>query len=80
MTRMSSTAILDRLVEKCPVAAMGRAPFERLLQPERLNQIFAEVGSRYYSKQLLFSQVVAVLLATAIRARGRVPDGGARPS
>ena len=69
---MLSTAVLDRFVERCPAAVMVRASLERLLQPERLDQIFEEARQRQYSKQLLFSQVVAVMAAVATRTRTSV--------
>jgi len=69
---MLPTAILDRFVERCPAVVMVRATLERLLRPERLDQIFEDVRQRQYSKQLLFSQVVAVMAAVATRTRTSV--------
>jgi len=69
---MLPTTILDRFVEKCPAAVLVRATLERLLRPERLDQIFEDVRRRQYSKKLLFSQVVAVMTAVATRARATV--------
>ena len=45
---------------------------ERLLRPERLDQVFEDVRRRQYSKQLLFSQVVAVMTAVATRTHASV--------
>ena len=39
---MLPTAILDRFVERCPAVVMIRATLERLLRPERLDQIFEQ--------------------------------------
>jgi IS4 transposase len=69
---MLPTLILDRFVERCPAAVMVRAVLERLLRPERLEQIFEDVRQRQYSKQLLFSQVVALMAAVATRTRTSV--------
>jgi Transposase DDE domain len=69
---MLPTAILDRFVERCPAVVMVRATLERLLGPERLDQIFESARQRQYSKQLLFSQVVAVMAAVATRTRTSV--------
>ena len=44
---------------------MARATLEQLLRPERLDQIFEKNRQRQYVKQLLFSQIVAVLVAVA---------------
>jgi IS4 transposase len=69
---MLPTAILDRFVEGCPAAVMIRATLERLLLPERLDQIFEAARQRQYVKQLLFSQVVAVMVAVATRTRSSI--------
>ena len=44
---------------------MVRATLKQLLRPERLDQIFEENRQRQYVKQLLFSQIVAVMVAVA---------------
>ncbi len=66
------TAILDRFVERCPAVVMVRATLERLLRPERLDQIFEDAKQRQYSKYLLFSQLVAVMAAVATRTHKSV--------
>jgi IS4 transposase len=68
---MVPEAILDRFVERCPAVVMVRATLERLLRPERLDQVFEDVRRRQ-SKQLLFSQVVAVMAAVATRTHASV--------
>ena len=45
---------------------------ERLLLPKRLDQIFDGARQRQYVKQLLFSQVVAVMLTVVTRTRSSV--------
>jgi len=69
---MLLTEILDRFVERCPAVVMVRATLERLLRPERVDQIFETARQRQYCKQLLFSQVVAVMVAVATRTRSSV--------
>ncbi len=69
---MLPEAILDRFVERCPAVVMVRATLERLLRPERLDQIFEDARRRQYAKQLLFSQIVAVMAAVATRTRTSV--------
>jgi IS4 transposase len=69
---MLPTQILDRFIERSPAAVMVRATLERLLRPERLDQIFEDARQRQYSKQLLFSQVVAVMTAVATRVHASV--------
>jgi hypothetical protein len=51
---------------------MIRATLERLLRPERLDQIFEKTRQRQYTKELLFSQLVAVMTAVATRTRTSV--------
>src|SRR3954452_3529564 len=69
---MVPEAILDRFVERCPAVVMVRATLERLLRPERLDQVFEDVRRRQYTKQLLFSQVVAIMAAVATRTHASV--------
>src|SRR5512144_1358904 len=69
---MLPTASLDRFVERCPAVVMVRATLERLLRPERLDQIFEGAKQRQSSKQLLFPQLVAVMAAVATRTRTSV--------
>ncbi len=69
---MLPTAILDRFVERCPAVVMVRATLERLLGPERLDQIFEAARQRQYCKQLLFSQVVALMMTVATRTHKSV--------
>lgn len=69
---MLPTQILDRFVERCPAIVMVRASLERLLRPERLDQIFVASAQRQYTKQLLFSQLVALMVAVATRTHASV--------
>jgi hypothetical protein len=69
---MLPTAILDRFVERCPAVVMVRATLEKLLRPDRLDQIFEDAKQRQYTKQLLFSQVVAVMASVVTRTYSSV--------
>ena len=62
---MLPTTVLNRFVERCPAAVMAWATLEQLLRPKRLDQIFEKNRQRQYVKQLLFSQIVAVMVAVA---------------
>ena len=64
--------ILDRFIERCPAVVMVRATLERLLRPERLDQISEDARRRQYTKRLLFSQVVAIMAAVATRTHNSV--------
>jgi IS4 transposase len=70
--RVLPTQILDRFIERCPAVVMVRATLERLLGPVRLDQIFEDSKQRQYTKQLLFSQVVAIMAAVATRTHSSV--------
>jgi IS4 transposase len=69
---MLPTAILDRFVERCPAVVMIRATLEKLLRPDRLDQIFENAKQRQYTKQLLFSQIVAVMASVVTRTHSSV--------
>ena len=69
---MFPTQILDRFVERCPAVVMVRATLERLLRTERLDQIFEDSAQRQYTKQLFFSQLVALMTAVATRTHASV--------
>lgn len=69
---MLPTQILDRFIDRCPAVVIVRATLERLLRPERLDQIFEDARDRQYTKQLLFSQVVAIMAAVATRTHKSV--------
>jgi len=63
---MLPTSILDRFVERCPAVVMVRATLEKRLRPNRLDRIFED------AKQLLFSQVVAVMASVVTRTHSSV--------
>lgn len=69
---MLPTQILDRFIDRCPAVVLVRATLERLLRPERLDQIFEDATQRQYTKQLLVSQVVAVMTAVSARTHASV--------
>lgn len=64
--------ILAKFVDRCPAAVMVRATLERLLRPERLDQIFEDAADRQYIRQLLFSQLVALMVAVVTRTHASV--------
>ena len=69
---MLPTQVLDRFIERCPAAVMVRAALEPLLPPDRLDQIFEDARQRQYTRELLFSQVVAIMTAVATRTSSSV--------
>jgi hypothetical protein len=69
---MLSSKVLDRFVEQCPAAVMVRATVERLLTPTRLDAIFHAATHRQYEKELLFSELVALMAGVANRTHASV--------
>ena len=69
---MLPKSVIDRFVQRCPAAVMVRATLEKLLRPERLNQIFDTTAQRQYLKKLMFSDLVALMLAVATRTHQSV--------
>ncbi len=43
---MLPSVVLDKFIERCPAAVMVRGTVERLLRPERLDEIFEAHRSR----------------------------------
>jgi hypothetical protein len=59
-------------VEQCPAAVMVRATLERLLTPTRLDAIFAATATLQYERELLFSELVALMVGVATRTHHSV--------
>ena len=57
--------LLERLfqpfVEKRPVCVMARGVLERVLDPQRIDRLFADTAQRQYTRELLFSSLVELL-------------------
>lgn len=49
--------IFERFVEKSPVSVMARGLCERMLNPNKVNELFERVAGRQYTRNLLFSTV-----------------------
>ena len=64
--------LLDRFIEQCPAAVMVRATLERLLSPTRLDAIFADATNRQYEREILFSELVALMAGVATRTHPSV--------
>ena len=65
--------VLDKFVERCPAAVMVRATVERLLRPERLDEIFEAHRSRQYEREIVCSELVALMVGVATRTHQSVP-------
>ena len=54
--------IFDPFVEETPVTVMFRALLERAFSPEELDELFDQTAERQYTRELLFSELVYLLL------------------
>ena len=64
--------VLDKFIERCPAAVMVRATVERLLRPERLDEIFEAHRSRQYEREIVCSELVALMVGVATRTHQSV--------
>src|SRR5829696_5520435 len=60
-------------VEQAPFCVMTRLTLERLFRPGRRDALFEKVARRQYHKELLFSQVVELMMAVVPRVDQTVP-------
>ncbi len=64
--------IFDRFVEKSPVTVMTRGLLERLLSPARLDEWFERTAEKQYTRELLFSTTVDLLMQVVCGVRKSV--------
>ena len=64
--------IFDRFVEKSPVTVMTRGRLERLLSPARLDEWFERTAEKQYTRELLFSTAVDLLMQVVCGIRKSV--------
>jgi hypothetical protein len=65
-------AAFSPFVEKAPLCVMTRLTLETLFCPERLDKMFLDVAQRQYHKELLFSQVMELMLSVVLRVDASV--------
>jgi hypothetical protein len=53
--------LFQPFVEKRPVCVMARGILERVLDPQRIDRLFADTAQRQYTRNLLFSTLVDLL-------------------
>lgn len=56
----------ERALKKAPIAVMARAILERLFDPETLDKLFKEQAQKQYSRKLLFSSVVELMMSVVL--------------
>jgi hypothetical protein len=55
-------SLFERFVEKSPVSVMMRGLMERVFTPESLNAVFETTARVQYTKELLFSDLVELMV------------------
>ena len=64
--------IFDRFIQESPVTVMTRGLLERLLNPGQLDAWFARTAEKQYTRELLFSTVVGLLMQVVCGVRKSV--------
>jgi Transposase DDE domain len=60
-------AAFESFLEEAPLCVMARLSLECLFRPERLDALFRDTAQRQYQRELLFSQVVELMMAVVLR-------------
>lgn len=61
-------AVFETFVQKAPLCVMTRVTLESLFDDGRLNRLFESTAQRQYHRELLFSQVVELMMSVVLRA------------
>ena len=64
--------IFKPFIEASPLSVMRRGLVERLLNPEQIDRWFKQVAEEQYTRNLLFSTVVSVMLEVVCGSRKSV--------
>lgn len=65
-------AAFTPFVEQAPFCVMTRVALESLFRPERLDELFQDTAERQYKKELLFAQVVELMMSVVLRVEPTV--------
>jgi hypothetical protein len=65
-------AAFTPFLEGAPLCVMTRLSLESLFQPQRLDALFRDKAKQQYQKELLFSQVVELMMAVVLRVEPSV--------
>ena len=65
-------AAFEPFLEEAPLCVMTRLTLECLFRPERLDTLFRTTAQVQYKKELLFSQVVELMMSVVLRVRSTV--------
>jgi hypothetical protein len=69
---MILSEVFERFVEESPITVMARATLENALPPSALDELFASVAERQYTRDLLFSDVVGLMALVVCKIRPSV--------
>ena len=58
---LTFSGVFKRFVEERPICVMSRGVLERLLDPERIDELFERTAEIQYTRKLLFSSVVDLM-------------------
>jgi hypothetical protein len=61
-------AVFAQFIEKAPLCVMARITLESLFDDKRLDQLFDATAQRQYHRELMFSQIVELMLSVVLRA------------
>ena len=64
---MLQNQVYERFVEQRPVPVMTRLLLETVLSPQKLDELFGKVAKEQYTRELLFSSIVALMTAVVFR-------------
>jgi hypothetical protein len=66
------TPIFKKFVDNSPISVMARGIMERALNPEQLDQWFAQTAQKQYTKDLLFSSIFDIMAQVVSGSRRTV--------
>src|SRR4051812_14148534 len=61
-------AVFDAFIQKAPLCVMTRITLESLFDEDRLNRLFESTAQRQYHRELMFAQVVELMMSVVLRA------------
>ena len=64
--------VFEPFIENRPVCVMARGILERLLDPQRVDQVFADHAQRQYTRDLLFSSLVQLMAEVVLKVQPSV--------
>src|SRR5215210_6010875 len=67
MSAMVLGECFEKFIERSPVSVMVRGTLERVFDPEKLEQVFADNAVRQYTRELTFAQGVGLRSEVVLR-------------